>query len=420
MSDLPESAATDAPPQDEADELRELRELRESAVPSPLSGGDVAAPERSTQLRGDEPPPARTYPGTRVPLSEKLESARMRRGGGGGRGRGRKGKKKGPRSTDGVVDAGQHPLIRDLMLNPGPWHIWPAVAVLRWMLRHASSDARRLMYRSKPSLDFPPGEVEEVELTAGGIVGLVLRAPGIAAPGSPLPTSDILRIMQDQRRGGALATWLDGFGDRFMQAVETAQAQNNVAFALATGGEIPTLRAASHLVGNSAPLASDRNAVLSSTWTQPPRGALGLAPFFCGPISASKLIDLVEAFTSVPVRVVEFAGATVAVARPSRIGIGAFGAMLGVSCTLASAGVEVILEGGDDANALKWAREPSRRRSLYTLSGAFIGAPSPVARFYLEIDAAVVPAAALDEACFGGLAVLGTATGTVRVPLANG
>ncbi len=346
-------------------------------------------------------PQAGPDPGTSLPLAAESQAARTRPSGA------------------GAVDAGQHPLIRELLLTPGHWHIWPAVAVLRWMLRQTNADGGRLAYRSKPSLDFPPGEIDEVELTGTGIVGLVLRSPGIAAPGSPLPTADIQRIMQDQRHGGAIARWLDGFGDRFMQAVETAQAQNNVAFALASGGEIPTLRAVSQIVGRSAPLASDRNATLEPTWNRPPHGALGFAPFFMGAISAANLQDLVEAFTGLTVRVIEFAGAVVGNARPARLGVGAFGAILGTTCRLAAAGVEVVLEGGTDAAALKWGREAQRGRSLYALAAAFIGAPSPTVRFYLEVDPAVVPAAELDVAELGGLAVLGRATDALRLPIAG-
>ena len=378
----------------------------------PLDAIGVAARDAAAAVDGTEdvrdrraldpkPPEARVYPGTDVPLADKLETARARR-----------------RAEDAAL-VGQHPLIRDLLLTPGNWRIWPAVAVLRWMLRQTSADGGRLVYRSKPSLDFSPGEIDAVELTGSGVVGLLLRSPGIAAPGSPLPTADILRIMQDQRRGGVIAQWLDGFGDRFMQSVESAQAQNNVAFALASGGEIPTLRAVSRIVGHSAPLASDRHASLQSTWNEPPHGALGLAPFFMGAISRANLKDLVEAFTGLAARIIEFAGADVANTRPARLGVGAFGAMLGNHCRLAAAGVEVVLKGGTDASSLKWGRELPRRRSLYALAAAFVGAPSPEVRFYLELDAAVLPAAELGVAELGGVAVLGRAEDVVRLPLAH-
>ena len=400
MSEQPETVRMPASSgYDLYDERDAARDLHDAATASPLVNPAAVgpAPKRLVQT-SDRPPPARVRPGTSTTLAEKAKP---------------------DANGDGL--AGAHPLIRELLLTPGHWHIWPAVAVLRWMLRQASdADTHRLLYRSKPSLDFPPGEVDEVDLSGSGVVGLTLRAPGIAAPGSPLPTTDILRVIEDQRRGGALAAWLDGFGDRFMQTVEAAQAQNNAAFALAIGGEIPTLRTVSNLVGRSAMLASDKHGSLDNTWRKAPRGALGLAPFFLGGISAASMKDLFEAFTGIAVRVVEFAGAVVGVGRPARLGVGAFGAVLGTSCRLAAAGVEVVLEGGDDEASLKWAREPLRCRSLYELAVSYIGGPSPVTRFYLEIDGAMVPPAALGVAEFGGVAVLGRPTGRVRLPLAKG
>ena len=392
-------------------------DLYEATTASPLANPSAVgpAPNRRTRSYAASPPPLPSvYPGTNTPVERPNPEASARDAD----------------AADAKADAGtangddltgQHPLVRELLLTPGHWHLWPAVAVLRWMMRQAKgNDTHRLLYRSMPSLDFPPGEVVEVELTGSGVVGLTLRAPGIAAPGSPLPTSDIMRIIQDRRRGGALAPWLDGFGDRFMQAVETAQAQNNAAFALAIGGEIPTLSAVSNLVGRSAPLASDENGSLDSTWIKKPRGALGLAPFFLGGSSAAGMKDLYEAYTGAAARVVEFAGAVVATARPARLGVGAFGAILGTRSRMASAGVEVVLEGGDDEGLLKWAEEPPRRRSLYDLAEAYIGGPSPAVRCYLEVDGAAVPPAALGLAELGGVAVLGRTPDPVRLPLANG
>lgn len=402
----PEPVGAQAP--DAVDPYEEGDDLRDAATASPLANPRGVGPAPTRRQAFDRPPPLPSvYPGTNTPVAPAAADP--------------KSAPAAAEEANGASLAGEHPLVRELLLTPGHWHTWPAVAVLRWMLRQtASADTHRLVYRSKPSLDFPPGEVDEVELTGSGVVGLTLRAPGIAAPGSPLPTSDILRIIQDMRRGGALAPWLDGFGNRFMQAVETAQAQNNAAFALAIGGEIPTLRAVSNLVGRSAPLASDDAGSLDSTWNKAPRGALGLAPFFLGGVSAAGLTDLFAAFTGKGARVVEFAGSEVAVARPARIGVGAFGAVLGTRCRLASAGVDVVLEGGDDAASLKWASEPPRRRSLYDLATSYIGSPSPAARCYLEVDGAVVPPAALDIAELGGVAVLGRSTDPVRLPLANG
>ena len=403
MSEQPERVAlSESSTLEVLDETDEARDLRRAATVSPLVDTGVgSAPDLDEPSLPEAPPPPRTYPGTPAPLADGSPVRRS------------------PKATSDREPAGEHPLVRELLLTPGHWHIWPAVAVLRWMLRQASTNTHRLMYRSKPSLDFPPGEVEEVELTGSGVVGLTLRAPGIAAPGSPLPTADIVRIIEDQRHGGAMAAWLDGFGDRFMQAVETAQAQSNAAFALAVGGEIPTLRTVSNLIGRSATLAADETGALDGTWTKPPRGALGLAPFFLGALSAANLTDLVAAYTGLPATVTEFAGARVAVARPARIGVVSFGAMLGTSCVLAAAGVEVAVDGGSDPASLKWAREGARRQSLYRLAVAFIGGPSPTTRFYLDIDGAVVPPGALGSVQLGGVAVLGQSSDRVRLALAN-
>ena len=213
MSEQPEPVATSDPGTlNVLAETDEMRQLRHAATPSPQVDAGMAGPASArTDPALDQPPPRpRLFPGTDKPVVES------------GRGRGRLA------PSEQAALAGEHPLVRELLLTPGHWHLWPAVAVLRWMLRQASGDRGRLLYRSKPSLDFPPGEVEDVELTGGGSVGLTLRAPGIAAPGTPLPTSDIQRIIDDQRRGGAIAAWLDGFGDRFMQVVEVAQAQEQL------------------------------------------------------------------------------------------------------------------------------------------------------------------------------------------------
>ena len=180
---MPESSGID--PYDEVDDLRE------AATASPLADPRAVGPAPNRRQRIDRPPPLPSvYPGTNTPVAPvpaEPQSAPVA-------------------SEPNGASAGEHPLVRELLLTPGHWHTWPAVAVLRWMLRQTdSADTHRLVYRSKPSLDFPPGEVDEVELTGSGVVGLTLRAPGIAAPGSPLPTSDILRIIQDMRRGGALA-----------------------------------------------------------------------------------------------------------------------------------------------------------------------------------------------------------------------
>ena len=133
-----------------------------------------------------------------------------------------------------AASAATHPLAREVLFNPSEWSIWPAVAVLRWMLRTRRESS--IVYRSHPSLTFAASEIKDVAFNANG-VELTLSAPGLAAPGTILPTSDIARIVADARApgGGALALWLDGPGDLFMQLVETSRARHSDAFALATG-----------------------------------------------------------------------------------------------------------------------------------------------------------------------------------------
>jgi len=328
---------------------------------------------------------------------------------------------KAPRASRSSVDPPPeretHPLVQDLLLEPSKWQIWPAVAVLRWMLRGNPPDPRSMAYRSKPSLNFSAGEIDDVAIDATG-VELTLNAPGLAGPGSPLPTSLIARIINDQRRGGALAKWLDGPGDRFMQMAELGQTENNVAFSLATGDEPQQLLAVRHLIGNSAPLSADPDAALSDTWTRLPSGAIGLAAFFIGPVTASNLQHLFKAFTGLPVRTVEFAGAEVLTLLPARLG-GSFGAILGKTCRLATAGIEIVIEGESSPDAPRWARERTRRRSLHLLAIAYIGSDSPEARLYLTLDPGNAPPAKLDGFTeLGGLAILGQAMSPVRLPLA--
>ena len=309
-----------------------------------------------------------------------------------------------------------HPLVRDIMLHPRRWRIWPATAVLRWLQRRLPSGARRIVFRSRPSLGFPASEVDDLRLGRERME-LVLNAPGLAAPGSPLPLSDIARIVADYREGGALSTWLDGPGDRFMHLVELSQLQTNPAYALLTGERVEAYAVVADLVGRSAPLSAERGGRLSAPADAEPEGAVGLASLFTGTISAAGLTGLFQAFTSLPARVVEFAGAVVEIGEPARVGA-RFGMMLGLRCRMPAAGVEVHLDGGSLAPAQEWARDPARRRSLHTLATAYVGAPSPHVRILLSLDADNAPPAALDgHAALGGLAVLGPADARVELPL---
>lgn len=311
----------------------------------------------------------------------------------------------------------QHPLAQDLLFNPRQWRIWPAVAILRWLLRDASLTLRGLIYRSKPSLAFAGSEVDDIALQRESI-DLVLTAPGLAAAGSPLPTVDIARIVADSLPPGrgALAAWLDGPGDRFMQAVETAQARHNAAFALATGGRIEALASVAQFAGRSAPLAAKSGGVLSSAFEAPPEGAIGLAALFVGTISATGMAAVVTAFTELPARVEEFTGGPADIVFPARLGF-PIARMLGPNCEMPKAGVDVTVEGGSEPSAQAWAGQAARRKSLLRLCDAYVGTSSPVVSMFLELNEDNAPPARLGTAAFGGLAILGEATAPVRLPL---
>lgn len=324
-------------------------------------------------------------------------------------------------SPDPDPDAGDtavmsHPLIQDLILNPSSWQLWPAIAVLRWLLRRTDKEVQRIVYRSAPTLNFPTSEIKDAAIGTRG-VDLVLNAPGIAAVGSALPASDIARLAEDSRRDGALSMWLDAPGDSFMQVVEANYARYSASFSLATGGQIEVLRIIANLIGRSAPLVADRSGELAEAWNREPVGATGFAGMFMGSITAAGLYETFQAFTNLPVDVREFTGAEIIVLRPTRVG-GLFGAMLGATCRLPSAGCEVVINGGSRPEAQKWARDPERRRSLHLLAVSYVGAVSPEVSIFLLLDPGNAPPAALDgNAVFGGLAILGNATETVRIPI---
>lgn len=309
-----------------------------------------------------------------------------------------------------------HPLAQDIVLNPTGWLIWPAVAVLRWLLKRAAKDARRIIYRSEPSLNFPPSEINDIAVDADGIE-LILNSPGLAAAGSALPSADVERVIKDKRKGGALADFLDGTGDRFMHALETSQTRNNAAFSLAVGGRIESLVLAANLVGRSAPLTAFSGGELSADRRSAPEGAVGLASMYMGPISATRMEDLFHAVTRLPVRVREFTGAEIPVLKPARVG-GRIGAMLGRRCIQPEAGVEVIINGGSDVEAVEWAASSARRRSLHLLANSFVGSPCPSVSLFLLLSANNVPSATLDDqATLGVLSVLGEAQLPTFIPL---
>lgn len=311
-----------------------------------------------------------------------------------------------------------HPLAQELLLEPSVWTLWPAVAVLRWLVRTNQQLGRGLVYRSHPTLAFSASEVKDVELRASS-VDLVLSAPGLAAPGTILPNVDVARIATDANSpgGGALAAWLDGPGDRFMQAVEAAQMRFNAAFSLATGTEHALAhRMTAEIAGTTAPLAADAEGRLANGFAGPPQGALGLAAPFLGPPSAGGLTAAVEGYTGLPSRVEEFTGARVRVLRPAQFGAPLM-RMLGRHCELPSAGVSVIVDGGTAPDGVALARKRSRRSALRNLCDAYIGSPSIHARLFVELEPEVIEPARLGVDEFGGLAVLGIPNERLRIPL---
>ena len=317
-----------------------------------------------------------------------------------------------------VPQPDEHPLVRDLMRHPYRWRIWPALAVLRWLQR-LKPTTPRLVFRSHPSQSFAGSEVREVILDENRLC-LVLNAPGLATAGSPLPASDIARIIADYHEGGALSAWLDGPGDRFMHLLEEAQRKSNAAYALLAGGGVEAFALTRDLIGRSTPLVTGPDHTLQAANDEEPEGAIALAGLFLGPVSASGLRALFFAYTGLPVRVEEFAGAQIATARPARMG-SPMGLMLGASCELPAAAVEVHIEGGGREGAREWAHAETRRRSLHRLATAYVGAPSPEVRLFLWLDGNNVPPAALGNGtALGGLAVLGTSDVPVRLPLAHG
>ena len=317
---------------------------------------------------------------------------------------------------DGSYRIGRiHPLAQDLLFNPEPWRLWPAVAILRWMLRDAKVSLRGLIYRSRPALSFSSSEISDIVLQ-GRSIDLILAAPGLAGPGSALPTCDVAKVIAETRRPGrgAIAAWLDAPLDRFMQAVEAAEERHSAAFALATGGEHKAIDLTAEMVGRSAPLRARPGARLSGTYAEAPVGAVGLAALFVGPISAAGLSVLVRSVTGLPTTVSEFTGARVQVFRPARLGA-SFGRVLGTHCHLAAAGVDVEIDGGEEPEAGDWARSPVRRRALTFLCASYVGGALPEVRVWLTLAGTNVEPARLGVTTLGGLAVLGRPSGPVRL-----
>ena len=309
-----------------------------------------------------------------------------------------------PHPASDEADAFHHSLVVDLMLNPARWKIWPAIAILRWLQAQLPAEGRlNIVFCSLPSLSFAPSEIHDIGFRDGRLE-VVLNVLGVASSGSPLPSSDVARIIEDMRRGGAIAAWLDALTDRFAHVAESAMLQHSGSFSAVRGEEIEAMGAVVSVVGHDAPLSSDPDGSYYANHSGPPRGALSLAGLFLGPPSSAGLSTAMSGVTGLQVRVREFAGGRIQVARPARLGH-RMGAILGRWCDSVASGVEVVLEAGDDADAaLVWARDPVRLESLHHLAASYVGSPSPEVRIELEIDAAKVPGSALGEdARLGGL-----------------
>ena len=312
-----------------------------------------------------------------------------------------------------------HPLVQQFLQDPTGWSIWTAVAILRWTMSDAPS-LSRLVYRSRPSLSFSGSEIHDVGVTEEGF-DLVLAAPGLAAPGSALPLPDIARVVADWHRdgGGGLAYWLDGLVDRLMQAVEHAESRTNAAFALATGGDLRVVDSVMRLAGLSAPLRAEPGGVLRDSLGDPGGTPVpALAKMFTGFATAAGLEALAEAFTELPVTVEEFISAPMAVAEPARLGERLGRLAIGRDSDVDTAGVNLVLDGADAPDAIEWARDPERARSLAALCKAYVGGPVPHISLYVDVAPEHIPGAALDgDTAFGRAPLLGHAEDTTRVPI---
>ena len=319
-------------------------------------------------------------------------------------------------TTDKPIEGMSHPLVQDLMLNPKGWKIWPAVAILRWIIGKSNEPRRRLVYRSRAALCFATSEIDDVAIQ-GERLELTLNAVGLASAGSPLPTPDIMRVIEDARRGGAISEMLDGPGDRLMHALEGMLAKNHTPFALITGGQVDAFGLVSDIVGRSAPLSAKKNGVLFETRWRIPEGAIGLASGFVGPASTQGLARIMEAFTGLPTHIEEFTGREVLVARPARVGRH-IGGMLGVRCRMATAGIEIHLDAGTTPNAKAWGIDRQRVESLHRLAAAYLGGPQTQAEIMLWVEGGNAPLATLDgTTALGGIAILGKVTQRTVVAL---
>ena len=279
-------------------------------------------------------------------------------------------------SEDGKA-ALRHPLVQDLLLNPTRWRLWPAMAIIRWLQRQMRKNRIRIVYRTRPTLSFPGSEIADIYFVRPNELQLVVNALGLANAGSALPSADIARVIADHRAGGALALWLDMVADRMLHAAEASVAQSVSPFACAMGGFPEADSMLPSLVGHDGVVSETRPDGLSPSRRAGARRLTALGALFLGVPTAHGLARAFEGFTSLHARVIEFTGAPLEVSRPARLGAG-FGRVLGSRRIVAEAGVTVRLNDGPTCeDAVAWASDPVRIRSLYELARAYIGDASP-------------------------------------------
>ena len=302
----------------------------------------------------------------------------------------------------------RHPLVQDLLLNPTRWRLWPAMAILRWLQRQMRKNRIRVVYRTRPTLSFPASEIADIYFVRPDQLQIVVNALGLANAGSALPSADIARIIADYRSGGALALWLDMVADRMLHAAETSVAQSVSPFACAMGGFPEAVSVLPSLVGHDAVLAESLPDGLSVSHRAGARRLTALGALFLGVPTAHGLARAFEGFTSLHARVIEFTGAPLDVSRPARLGAG-FGRVLGSRRIVAEAGVTVCLNDGPACeDAVAWASDPVRIRSLYELARTYIGdaSPEPSIELVVRTDELSPLAPGARNALLGGCAML--------------
>ena len=302
----------------------------------------------------------------------------------------------------------RHPLVQDLLLNPTRWRLWPAMAILRWLQRQMRKNRIRVVYRTRPTLSFPASEIADIYFVRPNELQIVVNALGLANAGSALPSADIARIIADYRSGGALSLWLDMVADRMLHAAETSVARSVSPFACAMGGFPEADSVLPSLVGHDGVLAESHPDGLSLSRRAGARRLTALGALFLGVPTAHGLARAFEGFTLLHARVIEFTGAPLDVSRPARLGAG-FGRVLGSRRIVAEAGVTVRLNDGPTCeDAVAWASNPVRIRSLYELARTYIGdaSPEPSIELVVRIDELSPLAPGARDALLGGCAML--------------